>query len=63
MATIFSDVAKTIHEEVDRASRAHPKPGVRVEAEARKARVGDDRTSVDDDEADARDRERREGRR
>jgi len=47
MATILSDVAKSIHEEVDRASRTSGKPGVRVET---KARVGE--ADEDEDERD-----------
>jgi hypothetical protein len=47
MATVLSDVAKTIHEEVDRVSRAAAQPAVRV---ATKTRVGDDREREHDDD-------------
>ena len=52
MATILSDVAKTIHEEVDRANRGEPGRGVRVET---KARVGEADAEREDEE-DARDK-------
>ncbi len=51
MATILSDVAKSIHEEVDRSSRTSGKPGVRV---GTKARVEE----TDDEDDDARDENR-----
>src|ERR1700683_2183619 len=38
MATVLSDVAKTIHEEVDRVSRDDAKPAVRVASSATRAR-------------------------
>jgi hypothetical protein len=58
MAVLLSDVARSIHQEVDRASRAPGgKPGVRVET---KARVGEGDDGEDErDEGD----ERRAGRR
>jgi hypothetical protein len=47
MATVLSDVAKTIHEEVDRVSRAAAPPPVRV---ATKTRVGEDREREHDED-------------
>jgi hypothetical protein len=57
MATVLSDVAKTIHEEVDRVSRAEAKPGVRV---ATKTRVGEgrERERDEDDENGGSDEKR-----
>jgi len=59
MATILSDVAKTIHEEVDRANRGEPGREVRVETKARVAEADEGREDEENVERGGRAGKRR----
>jgi hypothetical protein len=58
MATVIADVAKTIHEEVDRAERGKRDPSVRVGTQAR-VRDEDDADEDEDERQDAKRSRRR----
>ncbi len=60
MATVLADVAKTIHEEVDRAQVSRRGPNTRVDD---RVRVRGEKQERVEEEEDARDDERRDERR